>query len=181
MLTRILNISRAQNSPQDYVDAHNQARALVGVGPMTWDSRVASFAQNYANQRRGDCQLVHSPNRPYGENLASGSGFDLTGVDAVNLWVGEKTDYDFNLNTCAPGKVCGHYTQVIWNNSVHLGCARVQCNNGAWFVTCNYDPPGNYIGERPCLSCNYVGEKPCLSCIYGIIRIHMNYNFQMLD
>ncbi|CAH1441527.1 unnamed protein product [Lactuca virosa] len=62
--------AQAQNSPQDFVDAHNQARAQVGVGPMTWDSNVAGFAENYANQRRGDCQLVHSQNSPYGENLA---------------------------------------------------------------------------------------------------------------
>ncbi|CAN0908935.1 Basic form of pathogenesis-related protein 1 [Linum grandiflorum] len=34
-------------------------------------------------------------------------------------------------------------------NSVRLGCARAQCSNGWWFVTCNYDPPGNYIGQRP--------------------------------
>ncbi|XP_024979355.1 pathogenesis-related protein PR-1 type-like [Cynara cardunculus var. scolymus] len=149
MSTAILHFSQAQNSPQDYVDAHNRARAQVGVGPMTWDSRVASFAQNYANQRQGDCQLIHSQNRPYGENLAGGSGFELTGVGAVNLWVGEKADYDYNSNTCAPGKVCGHYTQVVWRKSVRLGCARVKCNNGAWFVTCNYDPPGNYVGEKP--------------------------------
>lgn len=145
----IINFSQAQNSPQDFVNAHNRARAQVGVGPMTWDSRVASFAQNYANQRRGDCRMMHSQNRPYGENLASGSGFVITGVDAVNMWVGEKADYDYNSNTCAPNKVCGHYTQVVWSNSVRLGCARVQCNNGAWFVTCNYDPPGNYVGQKP--------------------------------
>ncbi|KAL7601809.1 pathogenesis-related protein PR-1 type [Lactuca sativa] len=145
----IINFSQAQNSPQDFVNAHNRARAQVGVGPMTWDSRVASFAQNYANQRRGDCRMMHSQNRPYGENLASGSGFVMTGVDAVNMWVGEKADYDYNSNTCAPNKVCGHYTQVVWSNSVRLGCARVQCNNGAWFVTCNYDPPGNYVGQKP--------------------------------
>ncbi|KAI3525509.1 hypothetical protein L1887_04352 [Cichorium endivia] len=164
----ILHISGAQNSPQDYVDAHNQARAEVGVGPMTWDSRVASFAQNYANQRRGDCQLVHSQNSAYGENLAYASGLALTGVQAVNLWVGEKADYDYNLNTCAPGKICGHYTQVVWSDSVRLGCARVHCDNSAWFVTCNYDPPGNYVGSGPGLG--IVGAFRS-SINFGIIRL----------
>ncbi|RWW14637.1 hypothetical protein GW17_00021576 [Ensete ventricosum] len=50
----------AQNSPQDYVSAHNAARAAVGVGPVSWDNTVAAYAQNYANQRAADCQLVHS-------------------------------------------------------------------------------------------------------------------------
>ncbi|CAF2031768.1 unnamed protein product [Brassica oleracea] len=28
---------RAQDSPQDFLDAHNQARAAVGVDPLAWD------------------------------------------------------------------------------------------------------------------------------------------------
>ncbi|KAI3715930.1 hypothetical protein L6452_22920 [Arctium lappa] len=123
----ILHFSQAQNSLQDFVNAHNRARAQV------------------------DCQLKHSQNRAYGENLAYGSGFDLAGMCAVNMWVGEKANYNYNSNTCAlgKGKVWGHYTHVVWCKSVRLGCARVKCNNGAWFVTCNYDPPGNYVGKKP--------------------------------
>ncbi|KAK2998900.1 hypothetical protein RJ639_023346, partial [Escallonia herrerae] len=45
------------------------------------------------------------------------------------------------------GQMCGHYTQVVWRNSVRLGCARVQSNSGWWFIACNYDPPGNYIAQ----------------------------------
>ncbi|KAH7834728.1 hypothetical protein Vadar_019030 [Vaccinium darrowii] len=149
-ISAIFQSSQAQNSIQDYLNAHNAARSAVGVGPMTWDANVAAFAQNYANQRIGDCALQHSGGGgKYGENLAEGSGDFMTGTAAVGLWVGEKPDYDYNSNSCAPGKVCGHYTQVVWRNSVRLGCARVRCNNGWWFVTCNYDPPGNYVGEKP--------------------------------
>ncbi|KAM7470528.1 hypothetical protein LguiA_008711 [Lonicera macranthoides] len=141
------HFSLAQNSPQDYLDAHNSARAAVGVGPLVWDNTVAAYAQNYANQRIGDCNLVHSGG-PYGENLAKGSG-DFTGTAAVGLWVGERGDYDYNSNSCINGRECLHYTQVVWRNSVRLGCARVRCNDGWWFITCNYDPPGNYVGQRP--------------------------------
>ncbi|KAJ9705389.1 hypothetical protein PVL29_003441 [Vitis rotundifolia] len=143
----LAHICCAQNSQQDYLNAHNTARAQVGVGPMSWDNTVATYAQNYANKRIGDCNLVHSGG-PYGENLAGGSGTPLTGTAAVNLWVGEKPYYNYDSNSCV-GKECRHYTQVVWRNSVRLGCARVQCNNGGWFVTCNYDPPGNYVGQHP--------------------------------
>ncbi|XP_077233493.1 pathogenesis-related protein PRB1-2-like [Tasmannia lanceolata] len=139
---------QAQNSPQDYLNPHNAARAQVGVGPMTWDNTVAAYAQNYANQRIGDCQLMHSGG-PYGENIFWGSGGDFTAVDAVNAWVNERGDYNYAANACASGKQCGHYTQVVWRNSVRLGCARVRCNSGAIFITCNYDPPGNFVGQRP--------------------------------
>ncbi|XP_031481898.1 pathogenesis-related protein 1A-like [Nymphaea colorata] len=138
----------AQSSPQDFVDAHNAARAQVGVGPISWDDTVAAYAQNYANQRIGDCNMIHSRG-PYGENLFGGFGKDYSAADAVNLWIAEASDYDYATNTCATGKECRHYTQVVWRNSVRLGCAKVTCNNGAIFITCNYDPRGNFRGERP--------------------------------
>ncbi|KAK9097095.1 hypothetical protein Sjap_022592 [Stephania japonica] len=132
---------------QDYIDAHNAARSEVGVGSISWDGTVAAYAQNYANQRAGDCNMVHSQG-PYGENIAWGSG-GLSGTDAVNMWVDEKQFYDHGANTCAAGKVCGHYTQVVWRNSVRLGCGSAACNSGGTFVVCSYDPPGNYNGESP--------------------------------
>ncbi|KAL3730154.1 hypothetical protein ACJRO7_027198 [Eucalyptus globulus] len=144
----LISLSVAQDLPRDYVAAHNAARSQVGVGPITWDERVASYARDYAQKHARDCtRLVHSGG-PYGENLAWASP-DLTGTRAVNLWVGEKPDYNYSSNSCAPGKVCGHYNQVVWRNSVRVGCAKAQCAIGGTLVTCNYDPPGNYIGQKP--------------------------------
>ncbi|XP_047318467.1 basic form of pathogenesis-related protein 1-like [Impatiens glandulifera] len=145
-MSMLPQLSTAQNSPQDYVEAHNAARAQVGVGPIAWDENVAAFARSYASQRAGDCNLMHSGG-PYGENLAKGFP-NFTGRDAVNMWIEEKPFYDYDSNTCVGGE-CLHYTQVVWRDSVRLGCARVQCNDGSWFVTCNYDPQGNFVGERP--------------------------------
>ena len=142
----LIHISHAQESIQNYLSVHNVARAEVGVPPLKWDENVAAYAQNYANQRIGDCNLVHSGG-PYGENIAWGSS-DLSGTDALNMWVSEKPNYDYTLNSCVGGE-CLHYTQVVWRNSVRIGCAKVRCNNGGTFIGCNYDPPGNYIGERP--------------------------------
>ena len=62
----------AQNTAQDFVNLHNSPRADVGVGNVTWNATVAAYAQSYANQRAGDCRLVHSGG-PYGENLFWGS------------------------------------------------------------------------------------------------------------
>uniref|UniRef100_J3MIC4 SCP domain-containing protein n=1 Tax=Oryza brachyantha TaxID=4533 RepID=J3MIC4_ORYBR len=144
----------AQNSPQDFVDPHNAARADVGVGPVTWDDTVAAYAQAYAEQRRGDCQLRHSDSGgKYGENIFWGSaGAAWSAADAVSSWVSEKEWYDHDSNSWAApeGSSCGHYTQVVWRDSTAIGCARVDCDNDLGvFITCNYSPPGNFEGQSP--------------------------------
>ena len=130
-----------------FLDAHNAIRAEVGVGPMTWNKTLENYAQKYANSRLSkNCEFEHSGG-PYGENLAEGYG-EMTG-DAVRYWATEKSKYDYASNSCAQNDICGHYTQVVWRNSVRLGCATVNCGKGLVFSICNYDPPGNYMGERP--------------------------------
>ena len=150
MAAVMLEPSNAQNSPQDYVTAHNTVRATVGVGPVAWDAAVASYAASYARRRSGDCKLIHSNSRDYGENLFWGSGKDWTAVQAVKKWADERPDYSYASNSCINGKMCGHYTQIVWRNSTRIGCARLLCDHDAGvFITCNYSPPGNYIGQRP--------------------------------
>ena len=100
---------------------------------MTWNSTVAAYAEKYAKERIKDCMLV-----PYGENHFKGSGKESTAAEAMASWVSEKQYYNYKSNRCASGKVCGHYTQVVWRNSTKLGCARVKCNSGDIFVICSY-------------------------------------------
>lgn len=127
----------------------NEFHLLSGLSPLIWDGKLASYATWWANQRRYDCSLTHSTG-PYGENLFWGSGSDWTPTFAVQSWVVEGRSYNYNTNSCDGRGMCGHYTQIVWRDTKRLGCARVVCENGAGvFITCNYDPPGNYVGERP--------------------------------
>ncbi|KAI9072201.1 hypothetical protein K1719_016583 [Acacia pycnantha] len=73
----------------------------------------------------------------------------MSGADAVKMWVDEKVYYDNDNNSCASGQECGHYTQVAWKDLVRVGCAKVTCDNGGTFIGYNYDPPGNYNGQKP--------------------------------
>lgn len=141
--------SLAEDWKQEFLVAHNEARHEVGLDPLVWDDEVAAYASSFANQRISDCAMVHS-NGPFGENIAW-SGGDMSAEDAAEMWIDEKKYYDNNSNTCKDPKdgTCLHYTQVVWNTTVRLGCAKVVCNSGGTFITCNYDPPGNYIGEKP--------------------------------
>jgi len=132
---------------EGFLVPHNQARNAVGVGRLQWDRKLANYARNYARQRRGDCLLQHSDS-PFGENIFWGSGNSWTPLQAVAAWIDEKKWFDYAKNICT-GPDCTHYTQVVWRTTTNVGCAKIKCNSGDTFITCNYYPPGNYIAARP--------------------------------
>lgn len=141
--------------------AHNNARKndVPGNtgGPLpnlAWDDALATASQTYANTlARTKCgDIDHDPNRgDVGENLYTSGTTDASappgsGANAVASWVAEKADYTYESNTCAPGKVCGHFTQVVWRDTTKVGCGRATCTaedmiNTVW--VCRYSPTGN--------------------------------------
>jgi pathogenesis-related protein 1 len=139
--------------------AHNAARAAVqppatpSLPPMAWSSTIAASAQAFTT----NCVFADTMGA-YGSNAFAGTG-TYTPAEVVASWVGEDANYDYATNTCAAGQMCGHYTQVVWRDSVGLGCGMTNCtvNNpftahgsGAWQLwVCNYNPAGNYVGEKP--------------------------------
>ena len=149
--------------------AHNQVRAMVdttGIAagplpPMQWDPNLASLASAWVSQcQSSNGQLIdHSSTASrtnvagyayVGENIYA-SGGTATGPDAVALWASEKQYYTYATNSCASGQICGHYTQVVWRDSIHVGCAIQTCSNVAYpnTVVCNYGPGGNYGNQQP--------------------------------
>ncbi|KMZ61465.1 Cysteine-rich secretory protein [Zostera marina] len=139
-------------SAWDFLVPHNVARAQLGIPPLIWDLSLVGYAQWYAHVRKEDCLLEHSNYRSvhFGENVFQGDrGYAWTAEDAVNDWINEVRFYNYFSNTCIDGKDCGHYTQVMWRQTMRVGCARVECYNGGVFITCNYSPPGNIDGQRP--------------------------------
>ncbi|CAI9101142.1 OLC1v1038401C1 [Oldenlandia corymbosa var. corymbosa] len=131
-----------------FLAAHNKARLHAGEPPLVWDAKLAAYARQYAQQRSVDCNMVHSKG-PYGENIFWGGGSQWTANDAVAMWIREHRSYDRASMKCEAGKMCGHYTQVVWRDTVRLGCAISRCVSGDTFAVCSYDPPGNYVGENP--------------------------------
>ncbi len=138
--------------------SHNQARAAVipkpatAIPALTWNTTVVAAAQKVANT----CVFKHSGNG-YGENIYAAAGSIPTASAVVKSWTSESVNYNYNTNTCAAGKVCGHYTQVVWRGSKQLGCAQKTCTTNSpfsgfptwYFWVCNYSPAGNIIGQKP--------------------------------
>lgn len=132
----------------DMLAVHNAVRLEYGVDALSADVVLADVALEWSRQLSADgCDLVHSGGG-YGENLYWTSA-TATPADAVTAWADEVADYDLGTHTCAEGAVCGHFTQVVWANTTTVGCGAAVCPDGGEVWTCEYDPPGNWVGETP--------------------------------
>ena len=132
----------------DVIQRHNYWRADVGVGEIEYSDELAEVAFAWAQQlKEKGCAFEHSGNQ-YGENLFKGTKGYYTAADAIDSWASEKQYYNYDKNKCKSGEMCGHYTQIVWKNTTKVGCAQIECNGMITWV-CNYDPPGNYVGEKP--------------------------------
>ncbi|KZV49741.1 hypothetical protein F511_24202 [Dorcoceras hygrometricum] len=140
------------NSTQEYLEAHNQARAEVGVGPLVWSEPLAKSASLTVRLQRDkqNCSFANLTNSRYGGNQLWAGGFTVVPRVAVEAWVAEKKFYTYANNSCAPDHRCGVYTQVVWKNTQELGCAQAVCPKEHSSLTiCLYNPPGNVVGEKP--------------------------------
>ncbi len=121
------------------------------LADLIWDPALASSAAAFAAQ----CRMGHSGTQGVGENNFYSSSTTPASPDAVvGSWANEQQYYDVGSNSCAGGKICGHYTQVVWANTTHVGCGVAICNppiNGQWGQkwVCQYRTPGNVVGQRP--------------------------------
>jgi uncharacterized protein YkwD len=135
---------RPASEAEALVDAHNRVRARHCAAPLTWSPKLAQVAQQWASALRDKgCVFGHSSGS-YGENLAAGTSGVLDAEAVVKMWYDEVAHYKF------PGggfsAQTGHFTQVVWRGTTHVGCGRSQCK-GMDIWVCEYDPAGNWEGQ----------------------------------
>ena len=131
-------------------DAHNLIRQEKGIPDLWWSQELVDISMEWLVhlEANNSCYMEHNWDSPYGENLYW-SNYRSEAADVVNSWASEETFYDYDSNDCEPGEMCGHYTQIVWEDTTHVGCAVIECSNGSEMWMCNYDPAGNWVGERP--------------------------------
>ena len=150
--------------PAAFVTTHNNWRTEVGVNEkLSYSPELAASAQVWANQLKqgNQCKMRHSEAEGrYGENLYWASALQwsngrnelqkVTPQQVVDSWGSEKADYSYANNSCKPGKMCGHYTQVVWRTTQKVGCAVAVCEDTQQQVwVCQYQPAGNRVGSKP--------------------------------
>lgn len=143
-----------QEEARTMVNLHNEARFEVGAGEITWSNELAAYAQEWVDHlAKTDCTLKHRPSsgpwkQKYGENGFIGSvGFHGV-TDAAKGWKREKEYYGGQPLNQANWYASGHYTQMVWRKSTQMGCGKAECK-GQVLIFCNYNPPGNILGEKP--------------------------------
>jgi len=131
----------------------NKIRAEVGVEPLKWDCNLAKESQKWAEYLASNGIFKHSKTEgKYGENLYfswASNGDTASLEDAIKSWYSEKKDFIYGSpNWCKAGKVCGHYTQLVWKDTKAIGCGKAIKNN-ATYIVCRFYPAGNWIGKQP--------------------------------
>ncbi len=144
------------NFDERLLAAQNQARADMGVPPLKWNADLAKDAKVWADKLAATGRFEHSPDEPgvepQGENLWAGTPGAYGPESMIGLWVAEKRDYKpgiFPYNSRS-GDVANvsHYTQVVWNETTHVGCSMTRGKREEVLV-CRYSTPGNVMGQRP--------------------------------
>ncbi len=80
--------------------SHNRARTEVGLSPLTWSTKLAVYAQEWADHLASTSRrMEHRPHsgrwkQEHGENLFMGTAGYYGVADAVAMWEGEKRAYD---------------------------------------------------------------------------------------
>jgi hypothetical protein len=175
------NVSMQNSTRANALPAPNPA-----LEPFCWKATVATTAQGWADgcsaSHNPNLEVLG-----LGENIyycaSSDSSCPTNALtQSVTRWAAEVASYDYPSNTCSqrcqggtnngaacttasqcPGNglcsnVCGHYTQLVWRDTIYVGCGVKNCTTGSPFgpsfpnwtiVVCNHDPPGNFIGQQP--------------------------------
>ncbi|KAJ3270557.1 Cuticle-degrading protease [Terramyces sp. JEL0728] len=144
-----LPLANTGNFQADCTQMHNQYRQLVGYAPLTWDSNLEAFAQNWANKLASTNSFSHSGSG-YGENLFQSTGGLFTCADAVKSWFDEFPNYSGEPIGQGNFESYGHFTQLLWPTTTSMGCAAAKYQAGGQTkqtTVCEYSPAGNILGQ----------------------------------
>ncbi|XP_064396452.1 peptidase inhibitor 16-like isoform X2 [Halichondria panicea] len=161
------------------VKTHNDIRSDVSptaanMIKLEWSDVLANIAHTHAEK----CTYAHSDKTErnkagapsfssVGENILAGVFYKIDYQDLINnQWGAEKQHYSYP--NCNSGEDCGHYTQIAWAKTTHVGCAVADCpfyipGYRLTILVCNYGPAGNFDGVKP-----YIQGSSCTQCPAGL-------------
>ena len=142
---------------QEVLIHHNKVRKEVGTKPLIWSTKLAAYAQEWANHlaTENNCKMAHRKDpgqegKLYGENIFWGSAAKyFKPIDASEEWYTEIKMYKYTQVTEKNWEPTAHYTQMIWKDTKEVGVGVAICPNGGIIIVANYFPAGNYLRQYP--------------------------------
>ncbi|KAJ6109504.1 hypothetical protein N7486_001739 [Penicillium sp. IBT 16267x] len=138
---------------------HNIHRSNHSVSSLEWSADLESSAKTLAAR----CTYEHDTSIDgggYGQNIGYGVGASDIGVMITNLMYNDEieffpTPYGESHPSMTKFDKWGHFSQIVWKATTHVGCATVVCDplgnvdssDALPFTVCNYTPVGNVGGE----------------------------------
>ncbi|KAM8717515.1 hypothetical protein ACLKA7_004243 [Drosophila subpalustris] len=129
---------------QDLYTTTNKYRKMHGCPELKVNEALSKNAQEWANHLRDKNIMQHRPKPKYGENIFLSGGMDVTGDLPVDMWYREINAFNFDKPDFTP--TSGHFTQLIWKSCTEMGAGVARKADRTW-VVCNYNPPGNVVGQ----------------------------------
>jgi len=140
---------------------HNLHRANHSSPDLAWSDELATSAQIVAQS----CNYAHNVDvngGGYGQNIAAGvKPENIATIITDMFYNGEVGYFAAQYGKKNPDmddfEKWGHFSQIVWAGTTHVGCATQDCsasglsNTGGgvapYFTVCNYKTPGNYAGQ----------------------------------
>ncbi|KAJ5917446.1 hypothetical protein N7466_011000 [Penicillium verhagenii] len=138
---------------------HNIHRSNHSVSSLEWSADLESSAYTLAAR----CTYEHDTSIDgggYGQNIGYGVTASDVGVMITNLMYNDEieyfpTPYGESDPSMSDFDKWGHFSQIVWKATTHVGCATVVCDplgdvdssDALPFTVCNYSPVGNVGGE----------------------------------
>ncbi|KAJ5091709.1 SCP-like extracellular protein [Penicillium alfredii] len=150
----------ATNSYQHNVlYSHNVHRSNHSANSLEWSDSLAHSAHDLAK----DCVYQHNTKLDgggYGQNIGYGKSEKDVGQMISNLMYNDEMGYFEDLYgqddpDMALFDKWGHFSQIVWKGTTHVGCSTVTCQSlgnvdsseALPFTVCNYSPAGNMQKE----------------------------------
>ena len=149
-ISNILAINETNYFLERTLIAHNNARRLHGVAPVTLNPFLTQLAQQEADRslelgKFENDRTISYQGKVLGRNSVRGVNVDVrnyTGDELTNLFYTSGVNYVYTINSAQSAEL---FTQLVWLNTKEIGVGISGTKKDVW-VSVLYFPAGNVIG-----------------------------------